>query len=629
MRKTKAVWIITILAIICFNICNANSKIDSNNIDLILAESSTALKQNSNQSTEKTKVFSLLQGLKIDDLDFSNADSVDILNLKDSKNRKLFGSGVLEQQANSDFKYTFSGFFYRNEAQSTMVLQKNDNEPFCLCIYLEYKTKPQEPFFYIQKAKIANDYFLLKMDNTIKIAKFIDDDTLQWWKLDLRAYVLKQDFLTYKKMPVKSFDELNKFNELRNIAAWYDYRAIKYLGGQINFNEYQKMQEFYDEYNVKRYKITTFYKNMSLNEAYQSYVKNSIGEHFENHNYISKTYTIKEWPLNLPSKDKVLKYTYNQKEARKDEIPDNSPYEMVDIELSYKYLSPKRVLISYQALNAGNEYSSFARDYSLFTLEFAQEEQGTYLTLSSKALPVSFNCNKATKESELALCKASQNEGFTEDIKMHYLYNALKSESFEDDNYEKYEKTLNAEQKAWLNKRDGCKSDFPCIKKLYLKRNAQLQEALNLKLKQNGYENCKRIHDSHYDGRDDFDGLNTERFCEFKNSNILAVYELFAKAHDKAKIWAKIERLKTKKDFTLTYNDYVHLSKLRPLGSNSGDINADDEQIDTRLPLELSYKWLSDKELFFEVSYEYSPITYTFIQDKENVKVKIEENILD
>lgn len=381
-----------------------------------------------------------------------------------------------------------------------------------------------------------------------------------------------------------------QYEKAREIAAHYDERAFRKKEG---FNSYQKMEEFFDEYNVRRYIITTLYKDMDINQAYESYVTNSTGEHFENQNNISDRCKITKWLPTLPKQNKTLEWNFDFSFACGD--AQKMSDEGIDVSLSYTYKSPKNLIITYKAL--GDDFR-VRTDNALLILEFTQEAEGTYLKIHSKALPVSFDCKKANLKTEIAICNAAKKENFNEDIKLYYLYNALLIET--EDYIER--KSIEASQKAWLKERNQCQNDIECIKTLYKSRygeiSAQLQSIFKKKF---GFlEHCASIHNNRWDGRADpeFGEYSQQRKCSFAG-NIFDAYEAIKTNEQDGKYLADVKQIRAKKDFE--------------------DKISNDAQGGLTYIAYIDYKWQDNQNTFIlSLAYEYYGTIYILTQKSPN-----------
>lgn len=376
------------------------------------------------------------------------------------------------------------------------------------------------------------------------------------------------------------FDELSA----EEIASLYDYRAYT---GEDGYNSYQKKETFIDEYNIMRYRITTLYENMDINQAYASYIANSKGIHFENNNGIADHCKITKWPAQLPKEDKVLNWHYDYDLAC-DGVQKNERW--LDNTLNYKYENPKQVTVKYHAF--GTEY--YYPKATDLILEFKQEAKGTYLTITSKALPVSFDCKKAGNATEKAICEAAEKGNFNEDAKLNYLYKGLYRELI-DDNSNKAIENLKSSQIAWIKKRNQCKGDINCIKEAYISRYNELNAQWKQKYKDiySMLNNCTYLHTTNWDGTLSDTEYSMFHKCQFKGDIFKAYEAVAAKYSNIKKYFAGLEQIKQKKDIYNEVND------------PSGGIYY------------VKYRWKNDA-LEFTIAYEYSGTVYTFTP-KDNV----------
>lgn len=325
----------------------------------------------------------------------------------------------------------------------------------------------------------------------------------------------------------QDFDELSA----DRIASIYDMRALNDKGG---YNSYQKQETFIDEYGVKRYRITTLYENMDINKAYETYIKNSKGYYFENN--AEGTYKGTTWLAKLPKENKTLNW-------KKDN-------ENLSITLEYNYINPKTVTITYY--NFGS--SRIMKPYNKLILEFKQEAKGTYLTITSKAFPVSFDCRKAGNATEKAICTASEKGNFNEDTKLNYLYNALIKKSYA------YNSSIDAtsaqtSQSSWLKKRNQCKDDINCIKQSYKTRYNEILAMLNEQYAKDikGFNNCTPIHGIVWFGMSEDEDYIEFRKCQYKG-NIFQTYEALA-SYQKLNYSVAVDTLKQKKDMKVSFDN--------------------------------------------------------------------------
>ena len=411
--------------------------------------------------------------------------------------------------------------------------------------------------------------------------------------MNLKNYIFLQYILLALSLNLMNAD-VSQDEEARQIASNYDYRAFRKEKG---FNDYQKMEEFFDEYNVRRYKITTLYKNMDINQAYESYVANSRGLHFENQNNISDRCKITKWFPTLPKQSKTLEWHFDFDLAC-DGVQKNQ--EWLDVRLSYTYKSPTNLIISYKALGKKDTYLQ-QPDNAYFILEFTQGEQGTYLKIYSKALPVSFDCKKTNNKTEIAICNIAEKENFKDDIKLYYIYRSLLMETNE------FERNR-AQQEAWLKKRNQqCQSDIECIKALYKSRYGEISAQLQriFKQKEAFLEHCASIHQNRWNGSvnpEDFE-YSIQRKCSFAG-DIFATYEVIKANSQEQGYFKNVEQIMSKKDF----EDKI-----------GNDAQGGLAYID--------YKWQNNQNTFIlSLAYEYHGIIYTLTQKSPNKTEVIVEN---
>lgn len=330
------------------------------------------------------------------------------------------------------------------------------------------------------------------------------------------------------------------FNELPadNIASIYDKRAFNDKGG---FNAYQKQETFIDEFNVKRYRITTLYENMDINKAYETYIKNSTGYYFENN--AEGAYKGTTWPSKLPKENKTLNWKNN--------------LENLNITLEYNYVNPKTVTVTYY--NFGS--SSRLQPYNKLILEFKQEAKGTYLTISSKAFPVSFDCKKAGNATEKAICASSEKDNFNEDTKLNYLYKALIRASYSYNSDISTQDVQNS-QISWIQKRNQCKGDINCIKQSYKTRYNEMAALLNKQYEKDiqGFSNCTPVHGIVWFGRTEDEDFIEFRKCQYKG-DIFQTYEALVD-YQHLEYSVGIENVKTKKDMKFDFGDNSYSTSL-------------------------------------------------------------------
>lgn len=325
----------------------------------------------------------------------------------------------------------------------------------------------------------------------------------------------------------QDFDELSA----DRIASIYDMRALNDKGG---FNTYQKQEAFIDEYGVKRYRITTLYENMDINKAYETYIKNSTGNYFENNE--KRAYKGTTWPSKLPKENKTLNWKNN--------------VENLSITLKYNYVNPKTVSVTYY--NFGS--SSRLQPYNKLILEFKQEAKGTYLTITSKAFPVSFDCKKAGNATEKAICTASEKGNFNEDTKLNYLYKALIRASYSYNSDISIQDVKNS-QISWVQKRNQCKGDINCIKQSYKTRYNEMAALLNKQYAKDiqGFNNCTPIHGIVWFGMSEDEDYIEFRKCQYKG-NIFQTYEALA-SYKKLDYSVAADTLKQKKDMKVSFDN--------------------------------------------------------------------------
>lgn len=325
----------------------------------------------------------------------------------------------------------------------------------------------------------------------------------------------------------QDFDELSA----DRIASIYDMRALNDKGG---YNSYQKQETFIDEYGVKRYRITTLYENMDINKAYETYIKNSKGYYFENN--AEGTYKGTTWLAKLPKENKTLNW-------KKDN-------ENLSITLEYNYINPKTVTITYY--NFGS--SRIMKPYNKLILEFKQEAKGTYLTITSKAFPVSFDCKKAGNATEKAICTASEKGNFNEDTKLNYLYKALIRASYSYNSDISIQDVKNS-QISWVQKRNQCKGDINCIKQSYKTRYNEMAALLNKQYAKDiqGFNNCTPIHGIVWFGMSEDEDYIEFRKCQYKG-NIFQTYEALA-SYKKLDYSVAADTLKQKKDMKVSFDN--------------------------------------------------------------------------
>ncbi len=332
----------------------------------------------------------------------------------------------------------------------------------------------------------------------------------------------------------QDFDELSA----DNIASTYDRRAFNDKGG---YNSYQKQETFIDEYGVKRYRITTLYENMDINKAYETYIKNSKGYYFENN--VEGTYKGTTWLAKLPKENKILNWKNN--------------LENLNITLEYNYVNPKTVTVTYY--NFGS--SGRLQPYNKLILEFKQEAKGTYLTISSQAFPVSFDCKKAGNATEKAICASSEKGNFNEDTKLNYLYKALIKASYSY-NSEISTQDVQNSQISWIQKRNQCKGDINCIKQSYKTRYNEMAALLNKQYAKDiqGFTNCTPVHGIVWFGRTEDEDFIVFRKCQYKG-DIFQTYEALVD-YKHLEYSVGIENVKTKKDMKLDFGDSSYSTSL-------------------------------------------------------------------
>ena len=315
-------------------------------------------------------------------------------------------------------------------------------------------------------------------------------------------------------------------------------RALNDKGG---YNSYQKQETFIDEYGVKRYRITTLYENMDINKAYETYIKNSKGYYFENN--AEGTYKGTTWPSKLPKENKTLNWKNN--------------LENLNITLEYNYVNPKTVTVTYY--NFGS--SGRLQPYNKLILEFKQEAKGTYLTISSKAFPVSFDCKKAGNATEKAICASSEKGNFNEDTKLNYLYKALIKASYSY-NSEISTQDVQNSQISWIQKRNQCKGDINCIKQSYKTRYNEMAALLNKQYAKDiqGFTNCTPVHGIVWFGRTEDEDFIVFRKCQYKG-DIFQTYEALVD-YQHLEYSVGIENVKTKKDMKLDFGDSSYSTSL-------------------------------------------------------------------
>ena len=333
----------------------------------------------------------------------------------------------------------------------------------------------------------------------------------------------------------QDFDELSA----HDIANMYDIRASSDKGG---YNSYQKIDYFIYEYNIQRERITTFYENMDINQAYESYIKTSDGKHFENHNSIAERCKLTMWPTRLPQANKKFEWHYDNDLAC-DGVKKNEQW--LDNTLEYEYKNPKQITVKYHAYGSGYYYHPLANE---LILEFKQDTKGTYLTMTSKALPVSFDCKKAGNAIEKAICSASEKGNFNEDAKLNYMYKGLFREllNHADDTNTN---NLKSAQIAWIKKRNQCKSDINCIKQSYKARYNELANQLKeIYSATYGLNDCTYLHRTHYDGTLQDTEFSTYKICKFKGDVIQSYEAIIKKYNNISKYFSSIEQIKQKKN---------------------------------------------------------------------------------
>lgn len=376
-------------------------------------------------------------------------------------------------------------------------------------------------------------------------------------------------------LSAQDFNELNA----KEIAVKYDKRA---LSDKDSCNTFQKQETFIDEYNVKRYRITTLYENMDINQAYETYIKNSTSYYFENNN--NGAYKGATWPDKLPKENKTLNW-HDGKQFPK-------------IMLEYKYINSKTVVITYY--NSGKAWRM--QPYNKLILEFKQETKGTYLTITSEAFPVSFDCKKAGNATEKAICKAAEKDNFNEDTKLNYLYKALQRMSYSSDSSIDMQYIQNS-QIAWLKQRNQCKDNINCIQQSYKSRYNELSALLKDEYakQMKGFNNCSFIHGIVWFGQsEDEDFINFKK-CEY-DGNILQTYKALVD-YNKLRASVDTEVLKNKKNMKVTFD-------------NNGVSSSQ------------AFKWKKDVlEFIIEFDSEYGTATFIYTLKEKNgiTEVMMEE----
>jgi len=403
--------------------------------------------------------------------------------------------------------------------------------------------------------------------------------------------------ISEKKAIMDLYDK--RINEARK--AWYEALS----GSLYPLGIYPKMEATHDEYNVLRYHIKIFYKAQNLQQAYKTYITYATNKHFEH-----------KWPPYLPTKNKTIKWQHIEKENMAESKTNNNDNTLakLDIILMYRYINNNKIYLSYEALNANpNIENVYANNTSRFILEFEEKKEGTYLTLTSKARDISFNCNIATSITQKTICKAN----LKDDIAMHYLLAMLSDEINNNDTLDDKGavlENLESLQKQWLHKRDKCFDNMSCIKRAYKMRNTelklQLQELLDKRMLDTS---CKKILYTNLSGKEEISGLSYYYICEYRNATISDIYKQYLHKYGH-NMWFNIDTLSFE---TLTQRFNPNTQEMPDMPENL--------ESNILLPRSITYKWLNDSYLKVEVQYEDWWRYYSFIAIAKDVQESKDE----
>lgn len=390
----------------------------------------------------------------------------------------------------------------------------------------------------------------------------------------------------------KEEDEKHK-EKMKNIAGHYDARAYNGKGG---YNAYQKKEfvidEISDEVKLMRPTIITLYENMSLNEAYKTYLQNA-GGHF------TKIEGKILWLSDLPKESKHEEILVDYYQIR----PQYNEKEKVMLYFDYIYENPKKLFITYEARNVGEvrAHIEIKVDYT-FILLFEEKEEGTYLTLSNKPKNVSFDCKaKGLNATEKAICDSN----LILDRKLDIIYETLHYQLYDSSREYEFLKSLKTSQNAWIKSRNACGIDMSCITQSYKDRIAILSKQLRQAISESGFdENCKIMRSvTHYGGWDPGEEYVREYQCLYKNAKLLDIYSKYASKHNEGiGKW-------------LSVNEIEHH---RPNNDDTWELRKKVD--DPKLSLyAMNYEWANDNKLSVHMWYEYNPKEWTFTQVNDDV----------
>ncbi|RAX57254.1 hypothetical protein CCZ01_06660 [Helicobacter monodelphidis] len=444
-----------------------------------------------------------------------------------------------------------------------------------------------------------------KVDSALESHEKVSQDSTQE-----SAHDLNQDSKptkTWRKETDTKREERLK-EEAKYIAGSYDFRAYNGKGG---YNAFQKKELFIDEIGIVRPAVTTLYENMSLDIAYQSYLQNSGGDHYTKLD--DKILWLPKLPKESTHKEILLDFAQLR--------PQGNDKTRILLFFDFIYETPKKLLITYQAYSVGEEVEyNISPKYSIFTLLFEEKDDGTYLTLSSTPKNVTFSCTQSgLSQTESAICKAN----LALDLKMHYAYETLQQDIENRDGYQNHENgktnrdynALKTSQRAWVKSRNACGKDIECIKDSYTKRIATLQDELQQRLINRGFDKtCKLMRSVSVDGGWS-PGEEYEDWyqCEYKNANLLDMYAKYALKENEGKEqwrqWLGVDEIAKARP-----NDE---SRWKYEGEFINDMKTGFSSID--------YEWAGKDTLIVSVYYEYNPQIYTFTQKGGDVIVDFKD----